>query len=205
MAGFDLVVLAIILVSILVGALRGFVYEVITLLGWVVAFFVARWFAPDFSRVLIGAISNEQLCMALAFGLIFIAVVFLNALVAFAFKALFSKSALRPADRSLGALFGIVRAGVCLLVLTLGVHILQLQQAPWWTQAKSSLWLDQAINACKPFLKEVLSIDEDKLLPQTQERLQQEVKDKMINRGIEMYVPGQTRERRKQEPETFKK
>lgn len=205
MAGFDLVVLAIILVSILFGVLRGFVYEVITLFGWVVAFFVARWFAPDLANLLSGAITNEQLCMALAFCLIFIAVIFLNGLVAFLFKSLFSKSALRPADRSLGALFGIVRAGVCLLVLALVVHILQLQQAPWWTQAKSSVWLNQVVDTTRPFLQEVLSIDEEKLLPQAQERLQQEVHDKIMQKGIQMYIPEHNQEGVQQEPKASQK
>ena len=47
MAVFDAVVLGVLVVSMLLGAWRGLVYELLSLVGWVAGFFVARLFAPD--------------------------------------------------------------------------------------------------------------------------------------------------------------
>ena len=47
MAALDWIFVALLLASMLMGAWRGLVYEVLSLAGWVVAFLVAQWFAAD--------------------------------------------------------------------------------------------------------------------------------------------------------------
>ena len=42
--------LGVLLLSVLVGLVRGLVFEVLSLLGWVVAYFAAQWFAPSWPR-----------------------------------------------------------------------------------------------------------------------------------------------------------
>ena len=179
MAAFDLIVIVALFASVLLGCLRGFVYEAITLLGWVMAFLLARWFAPEVAQWFKGAINNELLCMALAFGLIFIVVLFLNGIVAFALKAAFSQGALRPADRSLGGLFGVLRGVICLLVLTLFVHIFQWQSESWWAESKSALLFDEAMEVSKPFLRDVLNFDQEKLESQLMEHIKDGLQDRM--------------------------
>ncbi|CAK7038162.1 CvpA family protein [Saezia sanguinis] len=160
MGGLDLLIIAVVLVSVLIGCMRGFMYEAAMLFGWVLAFFVARWLAPDLSALLVKAIANENWRMGISFVLVFIAVLFTNGILAFALKALFSKPALRPMDRCLGGVFGIVRAGLVMLVMTLVVHILHLQEEEWWTQSRSAPWLNEAMEVSKPFLRSVLNLDE---------------------------------------------
>lgn len=160
MGGLDLLIIAVLVVSVLVGCLRGLMYEAAMLFGWALAFFVARWFAPDLSELLQKAIGNENWRMGISFVVIFIAVLFANALLAFALKAIFSQPALRPIDRCLGGLFGVLRAGVVVLVMALVVHILRLQEEPWWHDAKAAPWLNEAIEFSKPLLRSVLNLDD---------------------------------------------
>ncbi len=47
MTAFDLAVLIVVVLSMLLGRWRGLVYESVSLLSWVAAYFVARLFAPD--------------------------------------------------------------------------------------------------------------------------------------------------------------
>ena len=47
MATLDWVLLAVLLASLLLGALRGLVYEAMSLLAWGAAFWLAQWFALD--------------------------------------------------------------------------------------------------------------------------------------------------------------
>ena len=182
MSGLDLLVIAVIAVSVLIGCMRGFMYEAAMLFGWVLAFFVARWLAPELSVLIEKAISNENWRMGIAFVVVFIAVLFANGLLAFGLKALFSKSALRPMDRCLGGVFGVLRAGVLLLVLTLVVHILRLQDEVWWTQSKSAPGLNSVMEVSKPYLRSVLNLEDlsvpgqDVLPDETQEVLSGDVR-----------------------------
>lgn len=160
MGGLDLLVIAIIGVSILIGCMRGFMYEAAMLFGWVLAFFVARSFAPDLSVILSSAIANDSWRMGVSFLVIFIAVLFTNGLLAFGLRALFSKSALRPMDRCLGGVFGLLRAGVVLVALALVVHILRLQDEAWWTQSHCAPLLNDVMEVSKPYLRSVLNLDD---------------------------------------------
>ena len=46
MAPLDWVIAAVLALSLVLGAVRGLVHEVISVAGWVVAFVVAQWLAP---------------------------------------------------------------------------------------------------------------------------------------------------------------
>ena len=43
----DAVLLAVLVISVIVGAIRGFVFELLSLVGWVAAWFAAQWFSPQ--------------------------------------------------------------------------------------------------------------------------------------------------------------
>ena len=45
MAALDWIFMALLLASMLIGAWRGLVFEVLSVLGWLAAFVVAQWFA----------------------------------------------------------------------------------------------------------------------------------------------------------------
>ena len=78
----DWALLAVLVVSVLVGLWRGFVFEVMSLLGWVVAWVAAQWFAVDLARhVPVGA-PGSTLQLAVAFVLCFLAALIVWTLVA---------------------------------------------------------------------------------------------------------------------------
>lgn len=163
MAVLDILVIGVVGVSMLVGIMRGFMYEAAMLFGWVLAFFVAKWLAPQVSELFVNAIPAAGWRMGAAFSIVFIAVLFANSILAFSLKSVFSKSALRPMDRLLGSLFGILRAGVVLLVVALVVHILRVQEEPWWIEAKTAPLLDGAVTTARPYLRSVLNLDDEEL------------------------------------------
>ena len=47
MAALDWIFAAVLAASLVIGAWRGLVFELLSLAGWVVAFFAAQWFAAD--------------------------------------------------------------------------------------------------------------------------------------------------------------
>ena len=161
MAVFDAVVLGTVLVSMLLGAWRGLVYELFSLVGWVAGFFVARLFAPDVAAWLPLQGWDATVQYGVGFVLTFVVAVFAWGLLSALAKKLMEVVGLRPVDRALGAMFGLVRAVVLLLVLSVVVVSTPLQEQNWWTQSASAPWLADAVTRILP----ALSMDWGGLLP----------------------------------------
>ena len=152
MAVLDWVFGAVLLASLLVGAWRGLVFEVLSLATWVAAFILAQWFAPDVAQMLPMSGAGEAVRYAAGFVLTFVAAVFAGGLVAVLVKKLMSAAGLAPADRMLGAVFGLVRGVVVLLALTVVVAMTPLKKSLWWTESISSGVLSAALKGLKPVL-----------------------------------------------------
>src|SRR5688572_8775274 len=103
MAALDWVFVAVLAVSLLVGAWRGLVYEVLSVVSWLAAFVIAQWLAPEAAAWLPLSGYAEPVRYAAGFVVVFIAVVFAGALLAWVTKKLVEAVGLRPVDRTLGA------------------------------------------------------------------------------------------------------
>ena len=157
MALLDWIAVALIVVSMLFGLVRGLVFEVISLIGWVVAFVVAQWFASDVAAWLPAGDPQASWRYPLAFVLLFVAVAFGVGLVAALTRKLIAAVGLRPVDRILGGAFGAARGAVALLVLAVVVHLLALSDSAWWHESRSAVVLDAALQSLKPALPEKLA------------------------------------------------
>jgi membrane protein required for colicin V production len=148
----DWVLLAVLLVSLVLGAWRGLVYEVMSVLGWVVAFVLAQWWAPDVAGRLPLSDTAEPVRYAAAFVLVFVVAAFAGGLVAWATKKLVEAVGLRPVDRTLGAAFGLVRGVVLLLAVAVVVGMTPLKTSVWWTESGGAGVLAAALRGLKPVL-----------------------------------------------------
>jgi membrane protein required for colicin V production len=154
MAALDWVFLAVLLVSLALGAWRGLVYEVLSVLGWIAAFVLAQWLAPDVAARLPMGETGEALRYAAGFVLVFIAAAFVAGLLAWLLKKLVEAVGLRPVDRTLGAAFGLVRGAVLLLALAVVVNMTSLQNGGWWTESKGAGVSTTVLRGLKPVLPE---------------------------------------------------
>src|SRR6218665_508376 len=68
MAALDWIFLAALLLSMLIGAWRGLVFELLSVLGWILSFFVAQWLAADMAAWLPMGDSGAALCGRLCRG-----------------------------------------------------------------------------------------------------------------------------------------
>ncbi len=138
----------------LLGAWRGLVYEVLSVLGWAVSFYVAQWFAPDLAARLPLQSAADPVRYAAAFVLIFIAAVFTAGLLAFLLKKLVAAVGLAPIDRVLGAGFGVLRGIILLLAATVVINMTALKSSDWWVQSNGAPILTVMLKALKPMLPE---------------------------------------------------
>jgi membrane protein required for colicin V production len=156
MATLDWVVLAVLLASVLLGIWRGLVYEVLSVISWIAAFVLAQWLAADVAAMLPMDEAGEAVRYAAAFVVVFIAAVFAGALLAWLTKKLIESVGLRPADRALGALFGLVRGVVLVLVLAVVVHITPLKEGAWWKESLTAGVATAALRGLQPVVPERL-------------------------------------------------
>ena len=154
MASLDWIFAAILLASMVIGAWRGLVFEVLSVAGWVASFFVAQWFASDMASVLPLGDSDGALRYAAGFIVVFVGAVFACGFLAWLAKKLVEAMGLRPADRTLGAMFGVVRGLVLLLAVAVVVGLTPLHEAAWWQASYSAPVLGGLLKSLKPALPE---------------------------------------------------
>lgn len=152
MAPFDWACAAVLFFSLLIGAWRGLVYEVLSVLTWVAAFLMAQWFSPAVAPHLPLGDIPEAGRYAAGFLLVFVLTVFVLGLVAWLGKKMIEATGLRPVDRTLGALFGVARAAVVLLVVALVATSTTLQQNAWWQESLVAPWLVVGLQELRPVL-----------------------------------------------------
>lgn len=156
-AVFDVVVLGLTVLSVAVGAWRGLIYEVLSILGWVAALIVAPIFAAQAGNAVLPAAWNDGLRFAGGYLIVFIGAVFAGGLIALLAKKLIASVGLRPADRLFGAVFGLARAGVVMLALLVVVRLGGWHEAAWWKTSVTGPVLSGLTPAMKALLPQTLA------------------------------------------------
>jgi membrane protein required for colicin V production len=151
--GFDYAVLAILAFSLLVGVLRGFVRELLMLLGWVAAFVLATAFSSEVARYMPQS-TGPFLGQILAYVAIFACVLLFAGIAGLLLSALTKSAGLGWTDRSLGACFGIVRGTLVVLALVLVGGFTPLPQEAFWKNAVLSGPFETVVIALRPYLPE---------------------------------------------------
>ena len=161
LSAVDWILLAVLGLSFLLGLWRGIVQEVLSLAGWVAAFYVSQMYAPLAAAWLPMEGSSQMLRYAAGFVVVFVAVLVATVLVSFVVKKLISAVGLGPLDRLLGSLFGLMRGVVILLAVTVLVGMTPMRETEGWREAQGARWLQQLLHVLKP----VLPADFGKYLP----------------------------------------
>lgn len=155
---FDYAVMAVIGLSALRGAWRGFIGEIFGLIGWIAAFLVACRYVerlvPWIPAHWPGGALTQWL---IAFALIVIGVVFVAGAANALLGRLVQVSGLSGVDRSLGLMFGLVRGVVLVLILVVLSGLTELPQQDFWRDALLRPYAEQGVRELKPLLPETLA------------------------------------------------
>ena len=148
----DWICVAVLLISLLVGAWRGLGVEVGSLLRWLAAFVLAQWFAPDVAALLPMAGASETVRYAAGFVLVFVATLLAGALLGFVVSKLLSAVGLGLLNRLLGAGFGLLRGAVLILAATVVVGMTPAKSSEAWRASTGVRWASAALGILKPVL-----------------------------------------------------
>jgi membrane protein required for colicin V production len=138
--------------SVLVGLWRGLVTEMMSLLGWGVAYFAAQWLGPSASGMVpigeLGSRTNVVAGMVVAFVLVWVVWALLSWAIVQAVRA----SVLSGPDRLMGAVFGLMRGLVVALVVATLVSMTPIARWEPWQTSRGVAWLEVLMRGLRPIL-----------------------------------------------------
>ena len=149
---FDYLVLFVLIASVVISTLRGLVKEILSLLGWIVAFVVANAYGAQLAPLLPNAIPGASTRLIVAFIALFLGVRILMGLLSLALAAVIQATGLSLADRGLGGLFGLARGIVIVLAAVILCGMTAIPQQAFWRQALLSPLAESGARTVKPFL-----------------------------------------------------
>jgi membrane protein required for colicin V production len=128
----DLLVVAVVIASAVFAVYRGFVAETLSIFAWAAAAFATLYFAPAAAPLLSGSMSPVA-AQVVAYIAVFLVVLIPLSFVSARFADNVRSSSVGPLDRSLGAVFGVIR-GLILIAMAyiLFTLIVPIKKQPEW-------------------------------------------------------------------------
>ena len=157
MSIFDYVVLTIVGLSVFFSIMRGLVREVLALLGWIAAFFVAKTYTLELAPLLPKAIPTESLQYLAGFIILFLATLLVSSLLAIALLQVFKKIGLSWVDRGLGAVFGTLRGIMIVGVLVFLGGLTDFPKDIAWRNAMFSAPLEAMVFSALPWVPSAIA------------------------------------------------
>jgi membrane protein required for colicin V production len=157
MTVFDYAVLIIIGLSVFLGIMRGLVREVLGLVGWVAAFFIAKTYSSQLVPMMPIDIPTDGLKILAAFLVVFLATLLAASLLAIALSAIFNKIGLGWLNRLLGIFFGLTRGVVIVCIIVFMAGLTDIPKDSRWRDAMFSAPIEALVLNVLPWLPESIA------------------------------------------------
>lgn len=152
MTVFDYVVLGILGFSILVGLMRGAIHELFSVLGWVLAFYLANRFNSQVIAYMPEQIPGEAIKAMAAFLLVFLLVLFVCSLLALLLTTLIKAVGLGGLNRILGGAAGALKGLLIVCILVMLAAMTELPKDPRWSNAMFSAPIEVLVLKLLPWM-----------------------------------------------------
>ena len=136
MTAADVLIALIVLGSTLLGLLRGFVREAVSLAFWILAIWAAWKFGPIVEPHLGGLLADSKVAPWIGRLVVLVLVLLIGWATGMMLTHFARSAGLGPLDRAIGLLFGIVRGMVLMGLMIIGGELLHLNQEDWWGRSK---------------------------------------------------------------------
>nr|WP_296207511.1 CvpA family protein [Gilliamella sp.] len=132
----DFTIIGIIAFSALISIVRGFVREALSLISWILAFFISSRFYTYVTDYLT-YFDSDVIRIAVAIVTLFIATLLVCSIVSYVIGQLVQKTGLSGTDRVLGICFGTLRGILVVAAVLFFIDTLTpLSQSHYWTQSQ---------------------------------------------------------------------
>ena len=156
MSVFDLIVIGIVALSTIIAFWRGLIRGVMSLVALIAAVLAAIQFSPAVAAML-SALGDPVTRYLAAFALIFIVVALVGALLGWLLSRAIRAIGLGFVDRLLGAVFGVARGVLIVVIAVLLAGLTTLPRQEWWQNALLGPPLVIAALSLRPWLPQALA------------------------------------------------
>lgn len=132
----DIIIAVALVASIVVGLVRGFVKEALSIVTLLVAIWAALYFGPVVGGVSKSWLSSAELQIWFGRVLVFGVILSVGGLLGWGISKLVRVSMLGGLDRMLGSLFGIVRGILLVAVFVIGGQFAGFDNDGWWLKSR---------------------------------------------------------------------
>jgi len=136
MIAVDYVILAILVISAIMGLVRGLLREAVAVITWFLAIILAWYFGTSLEPYLGGVLVGSPLRIWAARTIIFVCVLLLGGAVGVVLGHFVRVSMFAGMDKFLGFVFGIVRGVVVVGAFTIAIQALSMDQDPKWKNSR---------------------------------------------------------------------
>lgn len=144
LTALDIVTLLLVGGGLVFGFMRGFVFEVLSLMAWVAGILALRFLHEPVARALVGPVGTVSGASVLAFALVFGIVFIAGKLISRRIGGATRRSVIGPIDRILGAGFGALKGLIGATLLYLAASLLYdtvygraAERPEWMTESRS--------------------------------------------------------------------
>lgn len=152
----DAALLALLLVSVVIGFWRGLLFEVMSLAGWIVAYIGAQIFGVQLAPHLPFGAPGSAVQLAAALAIVFVLVLIVWGLFSALLRRLVQSSPLNGLDRLFGGAFGLLRGVLIALVVVTLVQLTPMAKAPAWQASHGVVGLQTLLAGVRPWLPDAV-------------------------------------------------
>lgn len=170
--GFDYAIWALLFLSITIGIIRGFVREVIALLAWIAAFIISTLYSVSFAALFISPPANagtkpiDYMPMAaiiISYLTLFIGTLICGSILKFIVNYIVEGSGLSVVNRLLGAILGLARGAVIVIVVMFFLTYTALVKQALWKDSKMVVLFQPTVKWVTVMAQPYVSIIEAKM------------------------------------------
>jgi membrane protein required for colicin V production len=136
LTGVDVLILVVLVGSTVIGALRGFIREAVSVVFWILAIWGAWQFGPVIEPHLGGLLADPSIAPWVGRLVILVLILLVGWVVGMMLSYFTRSIGLGPLDRAIGVLFGVVRGMVLVGLMIIGAELLHMNQEDWWSRSK---------------------------------------------------------------------
>jgi len=133
---FDYAFIVVLLISIGYGFVRGFTREILSLITWFLAFWIAKFSVYTVASLLDSWISSPRVRLVAAFVVILVLSLFLLHFIGVKISKFVKSTALTGMDRLLGSVFGFLRGVLICSVAVIVVTTTDLSHSTEWSDTR---------------------------------------------------------------------
>jgi membrane protein required for colicin V production len=156
MIAVDYIILAILVISAVMGLVRGLLREAIAVITWFLAIVLAWIFAPSLESLLGGILVGSPLRIWAARTIIFVGVLLLGGAVSVVLGHYVRVSMFAGMDKFLGFVFGIIRGVVIVGAFTIAIQAMRMDEDPRWKNSRLMPYANGVANALRSIVGEQL-------------------------------------------------